>query len=184
MNFSMSENVNAASGGILQRIAEQDKSAVGECLDQYGKLVWSLARKYTRTREDAEDAVQDIFIDVWKYAARFDARKSPECAFITMIARRRLIDRLRKSSQQPQTAVYEDALENERSDADKKLHLFVEIRYAIEALNKLGTQQKQILQMSIYGGMTHSEIAQTTGLPLGTVKSQIRRGFQKIREAI
>ena len=184
MNFSMSENANAASGGILQRIAEQDKSAVGECLDQYGKLVWSLARKYTRTKEDAEDAVQDIFIDVWKYAARFDARKSPECAFITMIARRRLIDRLRKSSQQPQTAVYEDALENERSDADKKLHLFVEIRYAIEALNKLSTQQKQILQMSIYGGMTHSEIARTTGLPLGTVKSQIRRGFQKIREAI
>jgi len=184
MNSSMSEKSASASGDILQRIAGQDKEAVGECLDAYGKLVWSLARKYTKTREDAEDAVQDIFIDIWKYAARFDARKSPECAFITLIARRRLIDRLRKSTLQPQTAVFEDAMQNETCDSDKKLHILLEVRYAVAALNKLGAQQKQIVQMSIYGGMTHSEIAQTTGLPLGTVKSQIRRGFQKIRESI
>ena len=184
MNSSMSEKSASASGDILQRIAGQDKEAVGECLDAYGKLVWSLARKYTKTREDAEDAVQDIFIDIWKYAARFDARKSPECAFITLIARRRLIDRLRKSTLQPQTAVFEDEMQNETCDADKKLHILLEVRYAVAALNKLGAQQKQIVQMSIYGGMTHSEIARTTGLPLGTVKSQIRRGFQKIRESI
>ena len=169
---------------ILQRIAGQDKAAVGECLDAYGKLIWALAKKYTRTPQDAEDAVQDIFIDVWKYAARFDAGKSPECAFVVLIARRRLIDRLRKSNLQPQTVLFEEAMQNRSSDADKKLHMFLEVRCLVKALNRLGLQQKQIVQMSIYGGMSHSEIAQTTGLPLGTVKSQIRRGFQKMRETI
>ncbi len=182
MNFPQTSKTD--SGGILNRIAAEDKAAVGECLEQYGKLVWSLAKRYTRTLEDAEDAVQDIFIDVWKYAARFDALKSPEYAFITLIARRRLIDRLRKSNAQPQISLYEYAMENRQSDADEKLSMFLEVRGAVKQLNKLAAQQKQILQMSVYGGMMHNEIARSTGLPLGTVKSQIRRGFQKIREAI
>lgn len=185
MNFPVSEKCEAAAPrGILQRIADEDKTAVGECLDAYGRLVWSLAKKFTRTREDAEDAVQDIFIDVWRYAARYDALKSPESTFVTLIARRRLIDRLRKSSALPQIFPYEHAPENNTGDADKKLQMFLEVRGALLEMNKLGARQKQILQMAVYGGMSHAEIARTTGLPLGTVKSQIRRGFQKIREAI
>lgn len=169
---------------ILKRISEGDNRAVNDCLDKYGKLVWSLARKFTRTREDAEDAVQEIFIDIWKYAARFDAAKSPEGAFVTLIARRRLIDRIRKSKTQPQTVLFESAWTNQASDADKKLQMRVEMKFVIEALEKLSLHEKQILQMAIYGGMTHSEIAKTVGLPLGTIKSQLRRGFQKIRNSI
>lgn len=169
---------------ILKRISEGDNRAVNDCLDKYGKLVWSLARKFTRTREDAEDAVQEIFIDIWKYAARFDAAKSPEGAFVTLIARRRLIDRIRKSKTQPQTVLFESAWTNQASDADKKLQMRVEMKFVVEALEKLSLHEKQILQMAIYGGMTHSEIAKTVGLPLGTIKSQLRRGFQKIRNSL
>ncbi len=86
---------------ILQRIAKKDKMAVEECFDKYGGLVWSIAKKFTNSREDAEDAVQDIFIDIWKYAGRFDAAKSAESSFIVLLARRRLIDRLRKFNRQP-----------------------------------------------------------------------------------
>jgi RNA polymerase sigma-70 factor (ECF subfamily) len=169
---------------ILQRIAGDDESAVTDCLDTYGKLIWALARRFSGTREDAEDAVQEIFIDIWKYAARFDVAKSPEGAFVTLIARRRLIDRLRKSKAQPPASLFESALANRASDADKKLQMYVEMKYAVDALDKLSAHEKQIMQMTIYGGMTHSEIAKTTGLPLGTVKSQLRRGFKKMRDSI
>ncbi len=169
------------SANILRRIAEGDRCAVNDCLDKYGKLVWSLAGKFTQTREDAEDAVQEIFIDIWKYAARFDAAKSPEGAFVTLIARRRLIDRIRKSNSQPRTAFFETALANQASDAHRKLQMRVEMKFVVEALEKLNLHEKQILQMAVYSGMTHSEIAKTVGLPLGTVKSQLRRGLQKLR---
>jgi len=172
------------SSDILPRIAREDKTAVADCITSYGKLVWGLARKFTKTKEDAEDAVQEIFIDIWKYAARFDGAKSPEGAFITLIARRRLIDRLRKYSIQPTVTQYESDLQNQASDAHKKLQMYTEMRYAVDALEKMNVAQRQILQMSVYGGMSHGEIAQQTGLPVGTVKSQIRRGFKKLRATI
>lgn len=184
MDARMSQQTGSDSLSILQRIAVQDMAAIGDCLDAYAKLVWSMARRYTKTHEDAEDAVQDIFIDVWKYADRFDARKSPEPAFVALVARRRLIDRLRRAQTQLPTAFFDEALHNRPSDEHKKLQMFLEIRCALKALNTLGAQQKQLVRMAIYGGMSHAEIARTTGLPLGTVKSQIRRSFQKLRAAL
>ena len=86
---------------ILKRIAIGDKAAVQQCLKQYGGLVWSLSRRMTTTAEDAEDATQDIFLDLWKHASKFDPAKSSEATFIAMIARRRLIDRMRSSGRTP-----------------------------------------------------------------------------------
>src|ERR1700734_2723749 len=86
---------------VLQRIASGDSAAVRECMDQYGALVWSLARRLSRTSSDAEDATQEIFLDIWRSAARFDAAQGSDKVFIAMIARRRLIDRLRKTTSEP-----------------------------------------------------------------------------------
>lgn len=182
--LSESGNSTENQSNILEKIAAGDKFAVAECLDKYGKMVWSAARKFNNTREDAEDAVQEIFIDIWKYAGRFDADKSPEGAFVMLIAKRRLIDRLRKANTQPNQSLIEYALANRPGDDDKKLQMYVEMKYAVEALDKLGASEKQILKMAIYGGMSHSEIAKAFGMPLGTVKSQLRRGLQKIRHSI
>jgi len=89
---------------VLPRLAAGDPKAAEECLDRYGSLVWSLARRHTRNAADAEDAVQDVFLDLWKNAERFDASRASEAAFITMIARRRLIDRLRRKTRRLDTA--------------------------------------------------------------------------------
>ncbi len=178
-DFQTQRNTNTS---ILQRIAVEDKMAVEECLDKYGKLVWSIALNFLNSREDAEDAVQDIFIDIWKYAGRFDAEKSGEANFISLIARRRLIDRLRKSNRQPQTFFSEEILQNHSGEADKKLQIYIEAKEVVQHLNRLNPQQRRVIQMSIYSGMSQSEIAEECGLPLGTVKSLIRRGFQKIRD--
>src|SRR5580698_11098039 len=89
------------SPSMLQRIASGDSAAVRECIDEYGPLVWSIARRLSRTPSDAEDATQEIFLDIWRSAGRFDESQGSDKVFIAMIARRRLIDRLRKATAEP-----------------------------------------------------------------------------------
>lgn len=76
---------------ILQRLAKKDKTAVKNCVDTYGNFIWALARKFTASREEAEAAAQEIFIDIWRYAALGDSNQSAEHLLIGQIARRRLI---------------------------------------------------------------------------------------------
>src|SRR5262245_66294972 len=90
-----------ATASLLARVAEGDAIAVRECIARYGGLVWSIARRFELA--DAEDAVQEIFLDLWKSAARFDPNIASETAFIAMIARRRLIDRRRTRKRRPTT---------------------------------------------------------------------------------
>ncbi len=171
------------AGLTLRRIAEGDKAAVQECIDLYGGLVWSLARRLSPTREDAEDAVQEIFIDIWKSATRFDEAQASETTFIAMIARRRLIDRLRRFERTPEA----EALSPEIVDAtrqDKQMELNSEAALAARALRQLRPEQQQVLQLAIYQGLSHQEIANATGMPLGTVKTHARRGLLHIREAL
>ncbi len=97
-NELVSQSMNPS---VLQRIAAGDSTAVRECIDRFGALVWSLARRLSRTAADAEDATQEIFLDIWRSAARFDASQGSEKVFVAMIARRRLIDRLRKTTAEP-----------------------------------------------------------------------------------
>ncbi len=130
---------------ILQRIAKKDKMAVEECFDKYGGLVWSITKKFTNSREDAEDAVQDIFIDIWKYAGRFDAAKSAESSFIVLLARRRLIDRLRKFNRQPKVFFLDEIANNQSDGWEKKLQMQIEIQQAVQELNKLNPQQRKVV---------------------------------------
>jgi RNA polymerase sigma-70 factor, ECF subfamily len=169
---------------ILQRIAEKDKTAVQECLNAYGGLVWALARRMCPRAEDAEDAVQEIFIDIWKNAERFDAAQASETTFVAMIARRRLIDRLRKSQRQVAADSLEDLTSEPVRADDARIQSVVEAKQAAEALKTLKPEQRKVLQLSIYQGLSHQEIANLTGMPVGTVKSHARRGLMQIREVL
>jgi RNA polymerase sigma factor (sigma-70 family) len=169
---------------ILQRIAAKDKTAAQECLNAYGGLIWSLARRMCPNINDAEDAVQEIFIDIWKNAERFDQTQASETTFVAMIARRRLIDRLRKSQRQPHVDSIEDMTVEPLKAQDKEMQNCVEAGQAAEAMNALRPEQRQVLQLSIYQGMSHQEIADATGMPVGTVKSHARRGLMQIREVL
>ncbi len=167
---------------ILQRIASGDKTAVQDCLKTYGGLIWSLARKLSINQDDAEDAVQEVFIDVWKHAQRFDPLQASETTFIAMIARRRLIDRLRYANRRISTDSIEDMLVEPASRFDEKLQTTVEAREAVKALGTLRPEQQQVLKLSIIQGMSHQEISDATGMPLGTVKTHARRGLTLVRE--
>ncbi len=167
---------------VLQRIAAGDANAVQDCLKAYGGLVWSLARRMLRNSDDAEDAVQEIFVDIWKNAGRFDAAQSSETTFVAMIARRRLIDRIRFSARRISPDALEDIVAEPADRADRTMQTTLEAGDAVKALNSLRPEQRQVLQLSIVQGMSHQEISHATGLPLGTVKTHARRGILQARE--
>ena len=177
-------NESLEPSNILQRIAQGDQDAVNDCINRHGNLVWCITRKRLSTKEDAEDAVQEIFIDIWKSASRFDGAKSPEEAFIALIAHRRVNDRLRNLYRRSLIASFENVSIKHANNAHKKLDKYLEVKPALAALSKLKLRQKQVIVMSVYDGMSHGEIAKKVGLPLGTVKTNIRRGLQKIRNSI
>jgi RNA polymerase sigma-70 factor (ECF subfamily) len=159
-----------------------DPAALRACIDQYGGLVWNLARRLSRTASDAEDATQEIFLDVWKSADRFDAVQGSEKMFIAMIARRRLIDRLRKTSALPPMDPIE-ALESVAcADPGNDSETASEAEQAMRALQELKPEQRQVLELGLLHGLSQSEIAAKLGVPLGSVKSLMRRGLIKVRE--
>ncbi|MBK7391706.1 MAG: sigma-70 family RNA polymerase sigma factor [Chloracidobacterium sp.] len=167
---------------ILQRISDGDRNAIQDCLDKYGGLVWSIARKMLRNSDDAEDAVQEIFVDIWKNAGRFDESKASETTFIAMIARRRLIDRIRHSNRRISADSLDDVLLEPFTRADKAIQVSVEAGQAAEAMRSLRPEQQQVLRLSIVQGMSHQEISDATGMPLGTVKTHARRGLLHVRQ--
>lgn len=169
---------------ILKRIANGDATAVQDCLDTYGGLVWSLARRMLRNSDDAEDIVQEIFVDVWKNAERFDSEQSSETTFIAMIARRRIIDRVRYMSRRLSPDSLDDIISEPGDRSDRQMQTSVEAAEAAKALTSLRPEQQQVLQLSIVHGLSHQEIADATGMPLGTVKTHARRGILQAREIL
>jgi RNA polymerase sigma-70 factor, ECF subfamily len=167
---------------VLQRIASGDATAVRECVDTYGALIWGLARRLTRTPADAEDATQEIFLDIWRSAGRFDPSQGSDKVFIAMIARRRLIDRLRRISSEPPTDSV-DVLETVAwSVPGTASEISLEAEQAARALQELRPEQRQVLELGLLHGLSQSEIATRLGMPLGTVKSFMRRGLIRARE--
>ncbi len=172
------------SDAILPRLGSDNPDAAGELMDRYGGLIWSLARRHTRTATDAEDAVQEIFLALWKSASRFDPAKASEPTFITMIARRRLIDLHRHRKRRPPAeggAAELDTLTDLRSG---KIELEAEAKQAVRVVGTLKPKEREIVLLATYHGMSHSEIASHVGMPLGTVKTYIRRGLMLVRKAL
>jgi RNA polymerase sigma factor (sigma-70 family) len=135
--------------------------------------VWALARRHTRSAADAEDAVQEIFLDLWKSASRFDPERATEPAFVAMVARRRLIDLARRRVRRG---------EEELVEADVSRPSVVEETAVVEqALGRLGPREREILVLATFDGLTQEEIAKQKGLPLGTVKTLARRGLTSMR---
>lgn len=169
---------------ILERVAERDASAVEVCLDEYGALIWSLARRMIRNPSDAEEAVQEIFADLWANAGRFDQSRGSEKTFVAMIARRRLIDRQRKEGRRPTTEVLVESAPLAAPAEEDQVELAEEVARAKAVLARLKPEQQQALRLSVYDGMSHQQIASALDMPLGTVKTHIRRGLIELRETL
>jgi RNA polymerase sigma-70 factor, ECF subfamily len=167
---------------VLERIAGGNSAAMNECISLYGGLVWSLARRLTRTPADAEDATQEIFLNIWSSANAFDAAKGSETVFIATIARRRLIDRWRKSKAEFLGTSSVDIEETEEwTDPGTSPQLHVEAAAAMRALQQLRPEQRRMLELGFVHGLSQAAISLQLGIPLGTVKSHMRRGLIQVR---
>jgi RNA polymerase sigma-70 factor (ECF subfamily) len=156
--------------------------AVRECIERYGGLVWSLARRARVAQDEAEDVVQEIFLDVWRSAGRFDETVASEPTFVAMIARRRLVDLRRQRQRRPET---EPLIDSQRAVSTLPApELGAEAAQAARALEQLRPEQRQVLILTACQGLSHEEVAQTTGMPLGTVKAHARRGLLRVREVL
>lgn len=168
---------------ILERVAAGDPGAPSECISRFSGLVWSLARRLCSSASDAEDAVQEIFIDLWKSAPRFDSSIASETTFVAMIARRRLIDRGRRKMRRPEVPQIAETVADRAERVDRP-ELGEQQKLAQRAFSQLRPEQQQVLQLAIHHGCSHEQIATATGMPLGTVKTHARRGLIKIRQIL
>ena len=175
--------MNKSRGSLLDKLAAGAPGVAAELLERYGDLIWSLARRYSNDRAEAEDAVQDIAIELRSKAGRYDARRGSELTFVAMIARRRLIDRQRRDQRAPATT----ALETEAmasASLGAALEQSAELAQVERAIDGLGPDPQRVLQLALYGGCTHRDIAEQTGLPIATVKTHLRQGLIAVRERL
>ncbi len=182
--FSVLDNAGLSldAASILSRVANGDPAAVEHCLARYGGLVWTIARRLSPTPSDAEDAVQEIFLQLWQQAHRFDPACGAEATFVTMIARRRLIDRLRKSQRRPTPASLDAAVSEPLSQPTDWAQICDEVAFARQKMQLLKTDERQVLTLALQEDLTQPEIAERLEMPLGTVKSHARRGLLRLRE--
>ncbi len=169
---------------LLERVAAGEPGAVDECVARYGALVWALAQRFSPNPADAEDAVQEVFTDLWRYAKRFDPRVSPEATFVAMIARRRLIDRRRRLARRVPTTDLDQARTVPAAPVPQWLDLSDEVRKVREQFEFLRDEERQVLELAVCHGLTQAQISERTGLPLGTVKTHARQGLIRLRKLV
>lgn len=169
---------------LLPKIATGDPTAIEAFLKRYSGMVWGLARRFCRNAEDAEDATQEIFVDVWKSAARFDANAGSEVTFLMTIARRRLIDRARRMGRRISADLLEDPGTIPSPPQQDQVEVHDEVARAQDAMRQLRPEQREVLDLALGHGRTHQEISAAIGIPLGTVKSHARRGLLRLREML
>ena len=168
----------------MQQIARGDESAVAELYDRFGGLVFRVARQLLPTQPEAEDAVQEIFVRLWQTADRFDPERAKLVTWVMLIARRHLIDQLRRKSVRPKsTGLEQDALQALPQAPVKFPGHRQEQSVTIErCLADLPELQRIVIERSYLQGFTLREVSRQLDAPLGTVKSALSRGLQKLRD--
>lgn len=185
----MEKSAAIDDASLLTRIAQRDQSALSALYDRYARIIYGLAFKSLRSVEESEEVVLDVFAQVWKIADRYDAQKGRGDTWLFTLARSRILDRLRKIQRtNPTKTASIEALELQpKADSvDLFEDLLVRERRSrvIAAMQTIPDEQRLVLELAYYQGLSHSQIATQIGLPLGTVKTRIRLGLGKLKSAL
>jgi RNA polymerase sigma-70 factor, ECF subfamily len=172
---------------LLRRIAERDGSALSDLYDRHSQLLFGLIVRILRNRSEAEDILQDVFLRVWQRAETYDPAFGSPVAWLVRIARNRAIDRIRSRRSRPDVEPH--PLTHEPAEpaflAPDETAILGQQRSAINgALSALAPDHRILIESAFFEGYTQSELAEKFGLPLGTVKTRLRRAMQQIREQL
>lgn len=172
---------------LVERIVEQDQNALAELYERYSDVLLALARRILIDHSDAEEVLQEVFLQVWDQAMRYDGSRSSVSTWLVLITRSRAIDRLRSRQVVDRTlsAVQQENQDIHTSPEGARAVLIEQRRNRLlRELQQLPAEQRQVLEHAFYGGMAQSEIAKVTGIPLGTVKTRTMLAMKKLRKAL
>ena len=175
---------------LIARVAKGDRQAFSEVYDRSSPLLFSLALRILGNRDDAAYLLQEVYLEVWRKSVRYDIRRGTPMAWLTILTRSRAIDRLRSraarmdahSSPVTETTVRIEQ-DSELSPLDRRLHEELQA-VVMKALAELPLPQQQALELAYYEGLSHSEIAKRLNEPLGTIKTRIRLGLNKLKNGL
>ena len=167
---------------MAAQLKRGESTAIESLYDRYGRLAYGLAFRILNERSAAEDVVQDAFVSVWRNAAGFDASRGSLRNWLLSIVRNRAIDRLRGSARVRTELQLETAERTAKvPDAWEEVAMDLERKQIQEGFSELPDPQRRTLELAYFGGYTHVEIASRMQVPLGTVKSRMRIGLEKMR---
>lgn len=173
---------------LLRQIAAGDRVAFAEFYDRHATLMFSVASKILNNATEAEDVLQETFLQIWEKAASFDARLGKASSWVVILVRNKSIDRVRASqrrSRLAEAAGVEFAVVAEvRDSANEQLHGHDKATLIRSAIGSLPADQRQAVELAFFSGLTQQEISEKISAPLGTVKARIRRGLLKMRDQL
>ena len=171
---------------LIGRAAAGDQHAVSELYDATSRMVYGLVLRILGDEATAEEVLLDVYMQVWRQASAYDAGRGGPLAWLATIARSRAIDRLRAGRQESQRARSLETVSQQSTGEDLEEAAYVtELRGVVrQALGAISAEQREALELAYYGGLSHSEIAERLGQPLGTIKTRIRLGMMKLRELL
>jgi RNA polymerase sigma-70 factor (ECF subfamily) len=179
------EQTQTSDALLLHAVARGDEEALASLYDRYRLILFGLILRILHSRPEAEDILQDVFVQVWKRAADYDEARGRAFTWLVTLARSRAIDRLRALDSRQRTA-NESVLDVPESISDAATDAFKSEQREVvrDALDALPTEQREALVLAYFEGLTQSEIAERLSTPLGTVKTRMRSGMIKLRELL
>ncbi|PZE76077.1 RNA polymerase subunit sigma [Curtobacterium sp. MCBD17_034] len=174
----------ASPDELLTRVAAGDQEAFGALYDQLSGRVMGLITRLLRDHAQSEEVTQEVFLEVWQNASRFDAARGSAPSWILTMAHRRAVDRVRaaQSSRDRDTKVGIRDFETDFDSVTESVEIRIEHERVSRALARLTEFQRQAVTMAYYGGYSHSEMAAILGVPIGTVKTRLRDGMIRLRD--
>ncbi len=170
----------------LERMRRGEEGGLAELYDRHGRFVYALALRIVRDRGDAEDLTQDVFVQAWTHADRFDADRGQVVAWLMNMARTRAIDLLRRRRVRPQPAGDDAAIDTtDLTPAQDVLLDWSRRAEAVQqAMSSLPMLQRMAVELAFFEGLSHTEIAEQLEVPPGTIKTRVRQGLLKLRDQL
>lgn len=175
-----------AMNAVLLRVATGDQRAFSELYDLIAARMLGLVRHVLKDHAQSEEVVQEVLIEVWQTASRFDPNKGKAVTWMLTMAHRRAIDRVRtaQSSRNRDTRIGIRDLDREYDSVAESVEIRIEHDRVEKALSRLTELQRQAVELAYYGGYSHSEVSEMLGVPMGTVKTRLRDGMMRLRDEL